>query len=171
MRFPARITFFLLILFVSCQSQPARKRIPVIREQTNVRANQQAQRLHQELKQIDSLLKDFSEPVLRTEEGIPYYTKVAGSGRKLTPHTVAVFSGTISDLRGRVLYDYRENRLEMRVMDYNWPSYMQKVLLGMRRGEQRIVYLPSSYAYRLSGDSQKIGSYCSIIINFRLEAL
>lgn len=126
--------------------------------------------LKAELAEIDALLAKLDKPVKRTAEGIPYYIETCGTGKPLMAHELAQFTGTIATLQGKVLYDYRNSGLQIRLLDHSWPSAMQKVLLGMKKGERRIVYLPSLYAYGLSGDRQKIGSYCSIIINFRLES-
>jgi FKBP-type peptidyl-prolyl cis-trans isomerase len=171
MRFHLWMTLVLLFLFCACTSKPARKRIPMSIKQVDTLAIQQAKKLSGELKQIEELLGKQSQTVFRTEEDIPYIIQESGEGEPLSAHDQAEFRGTISDLDGNVLYDYRHRALVFRIMDYTWPSLMQKSLVGMQPGEQRVVYVPSSYAYGLSGDGQKIGPYCSLIINFRLEAL
>lgn len=171
MRFSAWMICLLLFGLCSCTSKPARKRIPISTEQSNPQAKEQALRLRMELKAIEKLLSNQHHTILHTEEGIPYFIESAGKGKPLSAHQQVVMRGVITDMNGTVLYDYRQKPIVFGIMDYTWPSLMQKVLLGMQTGEQRVAYVPSSYAYGLSGDGQKIGSYCSLIINFRLEEL
>lgn len=133
-------------------------------------ALQQAGRLKVELSEIQSILRKQERQIRYTEEGIPYLVWAQGAGAAVAEGHTAVFYGTIRALSGALLYDYRQAPLTVPLMRHPWPSAMQKVWLGMRVGERREVFLPASYAYGLSGDGDKIGSHCSIIINFRLEA-
>ena len=166
--------FCLLVLSVclSCGSSEPRKRVSADqgKQPTNLKA--ESSRLKTELDNIAEL-RGLSVPeVSVSEEGIRCRVLRKGSGSRLKAGDHAVFYGQIRDLQGKVLYRFdASNPLNMELMHHPWPSLMQKPLLGMQVGEERLFALPSSYAFGLSGDGAKIGAYCSLIINFRLVGL
>ncbi len=175
MKIATKIAFtLLLITFISCKEQQARKPIS---QSSGTFMKESAERnkklIKGEERQIDSIIK--SNPKIKyfaSQKGYWYHYESKNETDTLSPKKgdVAYFDYEIKDLHGNVIYSDVELKPQTYIVD------KQNILMGLRHGiklmhkSEKVSFLfPSHMAFGYHGDNNRIGTnepiICTVTLN------
>lgn len=123
-----------------------------------------------ENKEIKNYIENHTVDFVQTNAGF-FMTKTRlGEARVVKNKDSIVYYYQIKNLKDSLLYSYKDNGRQVIVMGQT--NIIQGIEYGLKRmseGENATILLPSSLAYGVKGDRNKIGTDQPLVVDLKLE--